>query len=68
MASIAVERPEGGVARVDQAVRRGLLLVAVLGLLWGLWEGYLALGMHSSGSYASRRHCRSTRKGQVDGS
>jgi NitT/TauT family transport system permease protein len=46
MASIAVERPKGGVAGVDQAARRGLLLVAVLGLLWGAWEGFLALGTH----------------------
>jgi NitT/TauT family transport system permease protein len=46
MTSIAAERPRAGVAGVDPAVRRGLLRVAVLGLLWGLWEGYRALGIH----------------------
>jgi NitT/TauT family transport system permease protein len=46
MASIAVERPRTGAAGVNHAVRRGLLLVAVLGLLWGLWEGFRALGIH----------------------
>jgi NitT/TauT family transport system permease protein len=46
MTSIAAERPRAGVAGVDPAVRRGLLRVAVLGLLWGFWEGYRALGIH----------------------
>ena len=46
MTSIAAERPRAGVAGVDPAVRRALLRVAVLGLLWGLWEGYRALGIH----------------------
>jgi NitT/TauT family transport system permease protein len=46
MASIAVERRKGGVAGVNHAVSRGLLLVGVLGLLCGLWEGFRALGIH----------------------
>jgi NitT/TauT family transport system permease protein len=46
MASIAVERPETRAAGVSAAVRRGLLLLVVLGLLCGLWEGYRALGVH----------------------
>jgi ABC-type nitrate/sulfonate/bicarbonate transport system permease component len=46
MTSIAVERPREGVAGVNFAVRRGLLLVAVLALLCGLWEGFRALGVH----------------------
>jgi NitT/TauT family transport system permease protein len=46
MTSIAVERPKGGVAGVDQAVSRGLLLVVVLALLCGVWEGFRALGIH----------------------
>lgn len=46
MASIAVERPEDGVAGAGRAVARGLLLVAVLGVLYGLWEGFRALGVH----------------------
>jgi NitT/TauT family transport system permease protein len=45
MASIAAERPGAGVAGVNPAIRRALLRVAVLGLLWGLWEGYRALGI-----------------------
>ena len=46
MASIAAERPEAGVAGVNPAVRRGILRVAVLGVLWGGWEAYRALGIH----------------------
>jgi NitT/TauT family transport system permease protein len=46
MTSIAAERPRAGVAGVTPAVRRGLLRVAVLAALWGLWEGYRALGIH----------------------
>jgi NitT/TauT family transport system permease protein len=46
MASIAAERPAVRVARVSQAGRRGVLLLAVFGLLWGVWEGYRALGIH----------------------
>jgi NitT/TauT family transport system permease protein len=33
-------------AEVNWARRRGVLLVAVLALLWGLWEGIRALGIH----------------------
>jgi NitT/TauT family transport system permease protein len=33
-------------AEVNWARRRGVLLVAVLVLLWGLWEGIRALGIH----------------------
>jgi NitT/TauT family transport system permease protein len=46
MASIAVERPVVRAAGVTRAGRRGVLLLAVLGLLWGIWEGFLALGAH----------------------
>jgi NitT/TauT family transport system permease protein len=46
MASIAAERPLGGVAVVSRAGRRGVLVLAVLGVLWGLWEAYRALGIH----------------------
>jgi NitT/TauT family transport system permease protein len=31
---------------VNRAGRRALLLLAVLALLWGLWEGYRAVGIH----------------------
>jgi len=31
---------------VNRVGRRALLLLAVLALLWGLWEGYRALGIH----------------------
>src|SRR5881392_3181964 len=46
MTSIAVERPPAPAAGVSQAVRRGVLLLVVLALLWGLWEGFRALGIH----------------------
>ena len=46
MASVAVERPLDRVAEVTWAKRRGVLLLAVLALLWGLWEGIRALGIH----------------------
>jgi ABC-type nitrate/sulfonate/bicarbonate transport system, permease component len=46
MASIAAERSRAGAARVNPAIWRSLLRAAVLGLLWGLWEGYRALGIH----------------------
>jgi NitT/TauT family transport system permease protein len=41
-----VERPLDRAAPGTWAKRRGVLLVAVLGLLWGLWEGIRALGLH----------------------
>ena len=47
MASIAVERPRE--QRVDDVTRAALRLVrflAVLGALWGLWEGFRTLGIH----------------------
>jgi NitT/TauT family transport system permease protein len=34
------------VAGVGRGARRSLLLLVVLGILWGLWEGFRALGMH----------------------
>ena len=46
MASIAVERPLDRAAGVRRASGRGVLLLAVLGVLWGLWEGYRWLGIH----------------------
>src|SRR5438445_12017852 len=46
MASVAVERPLDRAAGVNRAGRRGLLLLAVAALLWGLWEGFRAVGMH----------------------
>ena len=46
MASVAVERPVDQGAPVKRARRRGLLLLAVLVLLWGFWEGFRALGIH----------------------
>src|SRR5690348_9031885 len=46
MASVAVERPLDRAASVNRAGRRGLLLVAVAAILWGLWEGFRALGTH----------------------
>ena len=36
--------PSDRAAGVNRAGRRALLLLAVLALLWGLWEGYRALG------------------------
>jgi NitT/TauT family transport system permease protein len=41
-----VERPLDRAAPGTWAKRRGVLLVAVLALLWGLWEGIRALGLH----------------------
>src|SRR5436190_2255859 len=46
MTSIAVERPVARAAGASHAGRRGVLLLVVLGVLWGLWEGYRALGIH----------------------
>jgi NitT/TauT family transport system permease protein len=46
MASVAVERPLDRAAGKKQARRRGVLLLAVLVLIWGLWEGFRALGIH----------------------
>ncbi len=46
MASIAVERPTDRVAGVNRATARAVLLVGVLGLLWGVWEGFRWLGIH----------------------
>ena len=41
-----MERPLDRAAEVTWAKRRGVLLVAVFALLWGLWEGIRALGIH----------------------
>ena len=41
-----MERPLDRAAEVTWAKRRGVLLVAVLALIWGLWEGIRALGIH----------------------
>ena len=41
-----MERPLDRVARVDWARRRAFLLLAVLALIWGLWEAIRALGIH----------------------
>jgi NitT/TauT family transport system permease protein len=46
MASVAVERPLDRVAGVKRTRLRGVLLLVVFALLWGLWEGYRALGVH----------------------
>jgi NitT/TauT family transport system permease protein len=46
MASVAVERPLDRAAGVNRAGTRGALLLAVAGLLYGLWEGFRALGIH----------------------
>ena len=46
MASVAVERPLDRGAPGKRAGRRGVLLLAVLVLIWGLWEGFRALGIH----------------------
>jgi NitT/TauT family transport system permease protein len=46
VASIAVERPLDRAAGVNRGLRRAALLLAVLGLLWGLWEGFRGLGVH----------------------
>jgi len=46
MASVAVERPLDRAAGKKRARRRGALLLAVLVLIWGLWEGFRALGIH----------------------
>jgi NitT/TauT family transport system permease protein len=46
MTSIAVERPRETGARVRRASSRGATLLVVLALLWGLWEGFRALGIH----------------------
>src|SRR4051812_1754101 len=46
MASVAVERPVDRAAGVNRAGRRTVLLLAVAAILWGLWEGFLALGTH----------------------
>jgi NitT/TauT family transport system permease protein len=41
-----VERPLDRAAEVSWAKRRGVLLVGVFALLWGLWEAIRALGIH----------------------
>jgi NitT/TauT family transport system permease protein len=46
MASIAVERPADRAAGVRRASGRTLLLLAVLVIIWGLWEGFRAVGIH----------------------
>src|SRR3954447_16469366 len=46
MASIAVERPLDRAAGVRRAGSRTALLVLVLAVLWGAWEGFRALGIH----------------------
>src|SRR3954467_9702553 len=46
MASIAVERPVDRAAGVRGAGGRTALLLAVLVRIWGLWEGFPALGIH----------------------
>jgi NitT/TauT family transport system permease protein len=46
MASVAVERPLDRAAGVNRAGKRAVLLLAVAALLWGLWEGFRALGIH----------------------
>jgi NitT/TauT family transport system permease protein len=46
MASVAVERPVVRGAGVNRAGKRGVLLLVVAALLYGLWEGYRALGIH----------------------
>jgi NitT/TauT family transport system permease protein len=46
MASVAVERPVVRGAGVSRAGKRGALLLVVAALLYGLWEGYRALGIH----------------------
>jgi NitT/TauT family transport system permease protein len=46
MASVAAERPVDRAAGGKRAGRRGVLLLAVAAILWGLWEGFLALGTH----------------------
>src|SRR5436190_403081 len=46
MASVAVERPLDRAAGVNRAGRRTMLLLAVAAILWGLWEGFRALGTH----------------------
>jgi NitT/TauT family transport system permease protein len=45
MASVAVERPLDRAAGVNRAGKRGVLLLAVAALLWGLWEAFRAVGM-----------------------
>ena len=46
MASVAVERPVDRAAGVNRAGKRGALLLLIAALLYGLWEGYRALGIH----------------------
>src|SRR5579884_3886582 len=46
MTSIAVERPRETGVGVGRIGSRGIALLAVLALLWGLWEGFRALGIH----------------------
>jgi NitT/TauT family transport system permease protein len=41
-----VERPLVRAAGVGSGVRRAGLLLLVLGVLWGAWEGFRALGVH----------------------
>src|SRR5215471_21459032 len=46
MASVAVERPMDRAAGVNRTGLKVALLLAVAAILWGLWEGFRALGMH----------------------
>jgi NitT/TauT family transport system permease protein len=49
MSAIAVERPRAtAAAGVARATLRGVLLLAGLVVLWGLWEGYRWLGIRYS--------------------
>jgi NitT/TauT family transport system permease protein len=55
MAAMAVERPKARyVEGVKQGVGRALLFVAVLAVLWGLWEGYRALWIHEGWTWPFR--------------
>src|SRR6266545_7123295 len=45
MTAIALERPRLGAVAVRRGLGRTALFVGVLGLLWGLWEGYRWLWM-----------------------
>src|SRR5690242_5553891 len=46
MAAIAAERPLDRGEGARRTSSRAVLLLVVLGVIWGLWEGFRALGIH----------------------
>jgi NitT/TauT family transport system permease protein len=54
MSAIALERPRARAVAVRRGVGRGLLFVAVLAALWGLWEAYRWLWIRTGWTWPFR--------------